>query len=191
VVLTVRNLEARMGLDTLLHAMVRARATVPDALLVVGGEGSLREPLTRLAGALHLGDGVRLVGRIPEATLAAHYQAADLFVLPTRALEGFGLVAAEALACGTPVLGTAVGAIPEVLEGLGDDWLVPHDAAALGAALGGALVRCRRDADGWEALRRRCRAHALTRLSWDAATDGIERALRALPAGAPRAGALA
>ena len=191
VVLTVRNLEARMGLDTLLQAMVRVGAAEPGAVLVVGGEGSLREPLARLAAALGVHDRVRLVGRIAEAALAAHYQAADVFVLPTRALEGFGLVAAEALACGTPVIGTAIGAIPEVLDGLGSEWLVPHDAGALATALTDALQRSRRDPGGWAALRRRCRAHAVTRLSWDATIDGLERELRALAAGAVRAGALA
>jgi glycosyltransferase involved in cell wall biosynthesis len=61
---------------------------------------------------------VRLLGFIPDDRLAAHYQSADLFVLPTQALEGFGLVTTEALACGVPVVGTPVGATPEILGGL-------------------------------------------------------------------------
>src|SRR5207249_11052699 len=58
------------------------------------------------------------LGFIPDETLPSYYHAADVFVLPTRELEGFGLVTVEALACGTPVLGTPVGATPEVLSGL-------------------------------------------------------------------------
>src|SRR5207249_11624167 len=60
------------------------------------------------------------LGFIPDETLPSYYHAADVFVLPTRELEGFGLVTVEALACGTPVLGTPVGATPEVLSGLED-----------------------------------------------------------------------
>ena len=61
---------------------------------------------------------VTFLGFVPDADLPRYYQAADVFVLPTRELEGFGLVTAEALACGTPVLGTPVGATPELLEPL-------------------------------------------------------------------------
>jgi glycosyltransferase involved in cell wall biosynthesis len=59
-----------------------------------------------------------MVGFIPEEDLPKYYQAADLVVMPTYELEGFGLVTIEALACGTPVLGTPVGATPEILRGI-------------------------------------------------------------------------
>ena len=68
---------------------------------------------------------VRLIGFVPEDRLADYYRAAELFVLPTVALEGFGLVTVEALACGTPVLGTPVGATPEILEALDRRLVLP------------------------------------------------------------------
>ena len=114
--LTVRNLEARMGLDTLLAAMVRLGAPVARASVLIGGAGSLREALERQVGQLGLDKHVTFLGFVPDAELPRYYQAADVFVLPTRELEGFGLVTVEALACGTPVLGTPVGATPELLE---------------------------------------------------------------------------
>ncbi len=116
--LTVRNLEARMGLDNLIEAMRRLKARYPSAVLLIGGAGSLRGALEAQSEALGLGDCVRFLGFVPDADLPRYYQAADLFVLPTRELEGFGLVTVEALACGTPVLGTPVGATPEILRAL-------------------------------------------------------------------------
>ena len=58
---------------------------------------------------------VHFLGHIPEENLPQMYQASDFFVLPTRKLEGFGLVILEAMASGTPVLGTPIGGIPEVI----------------------------------------------------------------------------
>src|SRR5207253_1011160 len=53
------------------------------------------------------------------------YEAADLFILPTRDLECFGLIIVEALAMGCPVIASEVGAIPELLRPLAPEWLVP------------------------------------------------------------------
>jgi glycosyltransferase involved in cell wall biosynthesis len=74
--------------------------------------------LERLVRDLDLKHAVTLAGFLPEEQLADYYRAADLFVLPTASLEGFGLVTVDALACGTPVLGTPVGATAEILEPL-------------------------------------------------------------------------
>lgn len=116
--LSIRRLAPRMGLDNLIQAMPSIVARRPDVLLLIGGKGPEQEPLERLATALGMQGHVRLLGFLPDDRLAAHYQAADLFVLPTLALEGFGLVTTEALACGVPVVGTPVGATPEILGGL-------------------------------------------------------------------------
>ena len=100
--LSIRRLCPRMGLDRLIEAMPAVAAYFPDVLLLIGGQGAERERLEHLIRARHLEHHVRLVGFIPDEQLASFYQAADLFVLPTVALEGFGLVTTEALACGTP-----------------------------------------------------------------------------------------
>lgn len=98
IVLTVRNLEARMGLDTLIEAMASLVRSVPDVLLLIGGSGSRRAALEAQVRAHGLDKHVTFLGFIPEGDLPRHYQAADVFVLPTRELEGFGLVTSEALA---------------------------------------------------------------------------------------------
>ena len=138
--LSIRRLAPRMGLDNLLRALPAVVARRPDALLLIGGKGPERAPLERLIAELGLEAHVRLLGFIPDDALAAHYQAADLFVLPTLALEGFGLVTVEALACGLPVVGTPVGATPEILEGLDKRLIAPGIAPdALAQAILGFL----------------------------------------------------
>jgi glycosyltransferase involved in cell wall biosynthesis len=72
---------------------------------------------------------VTLAGYISEEALPLYYQCADLFVLPSVDLEGFGLVTLESLACGTPVLATRTGANAELLEGFGTQCLVDAPAA--------------------------------------------------------------
>jgi glycosyltransferase involved in cell wall biosynthesis len=61
---------------------------------------------------------VRFLGFVADEMLPHLYRAADLSVVPTRALEGFGLVAAESIAAGTPALVTPIGGLPEVVSGL-------------------------------------------------------------------------
>jgi glycosyltransferase involved in cell wall biosynthesis/SAM-dependent methyltransferase len=185
--LTVRNLEARMGLDTLIEAMATVARRVPDVQLLIGGSGSQRPQLEEQVATLGLDKHVTFLGFIPEADLPRYYQAADVFVLPTRELEGFGLVTAEALACGTPVLGTRVGATPELLEPL-DPGLVFREATAPAMAedLTTLLGRLGTDARLATRLRARCREHAETRFGWERVVDALEVTLRDVAAGPPR-----
>jgi glycosyltransferase involved in cell wall biosynthesis/SAM-dependent methyltransferase len=185
--LTVRNLEARMGLDTLLDAMAILVQRRPDALLLIGGAGSQRPQLEERARARGLDKHVTFLGFVPESELPCHYQAADVFVLPTRELEGFGLVTAEALACGTPVLGTRVGATPELLEPLDADLLFGAATAEAMAADLTSLLERLVDTRGAERLRAACRRHAETRFDWEQSVDALEAALTELAAGRPPA----
>lgn len=116
ILFTVRNLVPRMGLDNLLCAIEMLNDEQRDLTLVIGGEGPLRKQLQADIRQKRLSEVVRLVGFIPESQLSQYYQAADLVLMPSLQLEGFGLVMVEAMACGTPVLGTPVGAIPEILN---------------------------------------------------------------------------
>jgi len=116
--LSIRRLAPRMGLENLIHAMPQIVARHPDTLLLIGGKGPDRARLETAISAAQLNQHIQLLGFIPEDKLVAYYQAADLFVLPTITLEGFGLVTVEALACGTPVIGTPAGATPEILTEL-------------------------------------------------------------------------
>ena len=119
----------------------------------------LREQVTRLA----LEDSVRFVGRISDSDLVNSYRTADLVVMPSQALEGFGLTTAEALACGTPVVGTPIGATPELLAGI-DPALVAADATPEGIAA--AVVDVLSDSGRIAAIRRKLGEAVAGELSW-------------------------
>jgi glycosyltransferase involved in cell wall biosynthesis len=137
VAVVVRRLVPRMGIDVLLDAW--ARLDDPDGLLLVVGGGVARPDLERRAGELGLGGRVRFLGQVPDDDLVAAYRAADVSVVPSLALEGFGLVVLEALACGTPVVATDAGGLGEAVEGLDPGLVVPAgDAGALAARLAAA-----------------------------------------------------
>ena len=179
--LSVRRLAPRMGLDNLIKAMPAIIARRPDALLLIGGKGSERGHLEGLIAKNGLQNHVRLLGFIADEELAGYYQAADLFVLPTLALEGFGLVTTEALACGTPVIGTPVGATPEILSLL-DPRLVAAGTtpADLALAVLGFLEGDWADALTPARLHRFVRDH----YTWKRHADAVESLYYALVRGA-------
>jgi glycosyltransferase involved in cell wall biosynthesis len=168
--LTTRRLEPRMGLEELLAAL--AELDDPRVTLVLTGDGAHRTWLERLAGDLGVTERVRFAGRVSETELRALYGAADLFVLPTIAYEGFGMSTIEALASGTPVLGTAVGATPEILSPV-DESLVVERADARALAEGIRRVVPMLGAE----LRSRCSAYAAERYAWGVVIPDWERAL--------------
>jgi len=129
VFLTVRRLEARMGIDTLIDAASILHRRGLRFRVMIGGTGSLRGVLEGTVAAHGLQEDVHFLGRVPEDQLAATYAAADCFVLPTRALECFGLIVLEAWASGTPVIASNVAAIPELVRQQGGEWLFEVDRA--------------------------------------------------------------
>lgn len=163
---TVRNLVPRMGLENLLDAMAASAAARQTCSLMIGGEGPLRASLEAGIRRRGLSDVVRLLGFIPESKLATYYQASDLVVMPSLQLEGFGLVTVEAMACGTPVLGTPVGAIPEILNQI-DPILVAGgtDSRSLARALEAVLRRIQ-EPGAMERLARKGRALIERRYNW-------------------------
>jgi glycosyltransferase involved in cell wall biosynthesis len=120
---TLRRLENRMGLETLVEACRKLHDEGLKFRTLIGGGGSLKESLQRMIDVAGISDSVQLLGRLPEADLAKCYAAADCFVLPTRALECFGLIVLEAFACNTPVIASNAAAIPELAEQQGKDWM--------------------------------------------------------------------
>jgi rhamnosyl/mannosyltransferase len=132
-VLFVGRLVYYKGVDVLLDAMRDCRARL--ALIGTGAEG---DALRALARRLRVDDRVEFLGDLPAEELAAWYQAADVFVLPsTHATEAFGVVQVEAMASGVPVVSTDLPTgVPWVNQhGVTGLVVPPGDAGALAAAL--------------------------------------------------------
>jgi glycosyltransferase involved in cell wall biosynthesis len=129
----VARLEAEKGHPTLLDAWPAVVRRVPNARLLVVGEGSRREELEAQAAALGITEWVVFTGRrddVPAVTAAL-----DVAVLPSYR-EAQGLTILEAMALSRPVVASAVGGIPEVIEDGRTGLLVPpHDPEALAAAI--------------------------------------------------------
>jgi rhamnosyl/mannosyltransferase len=164
--LAVGRLVYYKGFDVL----IRAAADLPDLRLAIIGDGPMQADLQRLIDTLGLGERVTLLGGVKAEVLAAHYAAADLFVLPsTHRSETFALVQVEAMAAGLPVINTSLPTgVPEVsLDGITGLTVPPGDQAALTTALerlwGDADVRARFGAAG--------RARALSVYSQSAAAE--------------------
>ncbi len=179
VLFTVRNLVPRMGLENLVQALAGLGEEGRDLQVLIGGDGVLRSSLEHRIRDLNLSNRVRLLGFVAEEELPLYYQAADLVLMPTEELEGFGLVTVEAMACGTPVLGTPVGAIPEVLARV-DPGLIADgtDGVALASALRRVLRRFRDKPGEEQRLSAKCRALVEEEYNWGRHTERLEAVLR-------------
>jgi len=186
ILFTVRNLVPRMGLEHLLDAMTMLGEEQRHLLLLIGGEGQLRPQLEELIRHKGLQDSVQLLGFVPEGQLAKYYQASDLVVMPTLQLEGFGLVTVEAFACGTPVMGTPVGAIPEVLSTV-DPMLVTEgtDGPSLAKTLRWVLKRFRSQPGERERFSKKGREVVERRYNWAAHTAELDRLFVSLSSNRP------
>jgi glycogen synthase len=130
IVLCVRRLVRRVGVDTLVEAAVALRKRVPEALVLIAGRGPLKAELEARIAALGLANHVRLLGFVPDEMLPIAYRAADLSVVPTAALEGFGLITIESLAAGTPCVVTPVGGLTDVVAPLAPQLITDSPVSA-------------------------------------------------------------
>jgi glycosyltransferase involved in cell wall biosynthesis len=179
VALCIGRLDRGKGADIAIAALARL-GEFPTAQLILAGDGPRRAELADLAGRLGLGEHVVFAGRLAAEGVASHLSACDVLVFPTRLAEAGPLVVAQAMATGTPVVASRIGAVPEMLGPDGE---------------AGFLVRPGRPSEVAEALRRlfadpslrermgvRGRAHALSEMTIehmaDAMTEVYERALR-------------
>jgi phosphatidylinositol alpha-1,6-mannosyltransferase len=124
VILTVGRLVERKGQDSVISAMPKILADVPDAVYLVGGRGPYEERLRSLAAELNLENHVTFLGFVPQGKLFNLYSICDVFVMINRETiqdgpEGFGMVFTEASAAGKPVVaGKSGGTEDSVLDGI-------------------------------------------------------------------------
>ena len=169
IIVCVRRLARRMGLETLIEAFGRATAQSADVKLMIGGQGPLRAELEQLVHRLGIADRVQFLGFIAESELPTTYAAADLSIVPSSALEGFGLISLESLSCGTPVLVTPVGGLPDTVSGLAGDLVltgtsVDHIETGIRGWLDGSLRTPSRD---------ECRDHVMRHFTWDSIAQRV------------------
>jgi glycosyltransferase involved in cell wall biosynthesis len=157
VILSVGALVAHKAHDL----VIRSLTALPDVTLAVVGEGPEAPKLRRLAGALGLNERVRLLGAMSQDRLARAYGAADAVVLASSR-EGLPNVLLEAMACGTPVVATAVSGTPEIIE-------MPLAGRLVAARTPHALATAIREVLDDPSPRATVRAHA-ARFSWSATT---------------------
>jgi glycosyltransferase involved in cell wall biosynthesis len=115
VVLTVRRLVYKNGIDTLIEGANIAVKKNPKITFLVVGKGPDLNSVQMRIRQLGIESNFRLTGFVKDEDLPFYYNAADFFVLPSKSGEGLPLVALEAMACGLPVIATDVGGIKEIL----------------------------------------------------------------------------
>jgi len=121
------------GHDSLLHAVAEARSAVPGLALEIAGGGELEAELRGTVARLGLDDAVSFLGHVPE--IGAVFERTEIVVVPSLG-EGFGMVALEAMERGRPVIASAVGGLPELVDDGRTGLLVrPSDVSALATAI--------------------------------------------------------
>ncbi len=166
---TARRFVPRTGVTELVEAFAEIVRDVPGARMALAGSGPLEAEIRARVETLGLAGHVRMLGRVSDDDLVGWYRAADLVVMPTQELEGFGLTSAEAMACGTPVVGTPAGANPEVLNRL-DRSLVTRDPSP--PAIAEAVTGLLREPDRIRELSARARGSVSPAFSWGSIADG-------------------
>jgi glycogen(starch) synthase len=133
-VLFAGRLEYEKGVQTVLHALERLTERIGAVRFLIAGIGTYSDELRRLVDELGLGHRVHFTGFLEERALRLHYAAADVAVAPSL-YEPFGLVATEAMACGTPVVVSDTGGLREIVaDGTGLTF-PPQDAEQLAARI--------------------------------------------------------
>lgn len=163
------------GLDVLIPAVAKLRARFPEILLVVvgGGDHGRYAELVRRSG---VDANVTFAGYVDDDELPSYFAGADLFCLPSLSTaEGFGMVLAESLACGTPVVASRVGGMPYVVETTGGGVLAePGDVSSLTNAIADLLSAPER----LSAMGQRGATEVARRFSWSSLTDDYDAVLR-------------
>jgi glycosyltransferase involved in cell wall biosynthesis len=175
IVLYVGRVNSQKGTDLLLESFALLRRRVKDVSLIVAGPisqfGPQRDPRAAASWAQQINDaGGIYLGPVEEAGLAGIYNTADVFVMPTRTLEMFGMAAVEAQACGIPVVASDHGGLRETVPEDCGGRFPSGDAPALAAM----MERLIED----EELRERCSEAALVnagRFTWDEVTADLEK----------------
>lgn len=167
VILTVGRLQRRKGQDMLIRALPSLIEQHPDVLYAIIGDGEERQALATLVTELNLEEHVKFLGEVDDETMISCYQQCTMFALPNRTegsdIEGFGMVLAEAQACGKAVLaGDSGGTRETMLVGSTGTIVDCQSPEPLAKALATLLA----DPEQLEKMGRRAREHVCAALDW-------------------------
>jgi glycosyltransferase involved in cell wall biosynthesis len=167
VVLTVRRLVYKNGIDTLIESAKIAIKKNQKLVFIAVGKGPDFEEVKEQIVQLGLQRNFRLTGFVPDEELPLYYNAADFFVLPSKSGEGLPLVALEAMACGLPVIATNVGGTSEVMSEDYGRIVPPNSPGSLSEAI---LEFSRQDLS---VLRKDLRMLIEQKYNWDANVEKL------------------
>ena len=179
VIAWTHRLDPQKGFGVALEAFPRVLAEVPDARLVVAGDGAQRRLVDELEP--HVRERITLLGALPHDRVAGVLRAARVAIAPATGQESFGIAVVEAMAAGVPVVASDIPGYREVVrDGVDGLAVPPGDAGALAAAMTRVLTD-----DGLAGdLAREGRARART-FDWGVVTDRVEAVYREVAAARP------
>jgi glycosyltransferase involved in cell wall biosynthesis len=175
--LFVGRLAEKKGLEYLIRAMPQVLNEYSSAKLLVIGDGQLRQNLESLAAELNLGDSVIFAGSKPHDQLPKYFASADIFIGPSIVAkggdsEGFGLVFAEAMSCGTPVIASDLPAIRDIVRDGETGFLVQQKDSA---HIGERIVDVLKDNRILEMMNIAARKHIVKNFDWEIVTDNYAK----------------
>jgi glycosyltransferase involved in cell wall biosynthesis len=162
----------KKGFDVLIRAMAVVAQRMNDIALKLAGEGPELARCTQLAESLGVADRITFLGGVAHEQVLRLMHGAAVVLVPSRQ-EPFGMVVLEAMACGTPVVATRVGGIPEILMPMQEGLLVEPERPG---EMARAIERLVHDGALREAMGRRGRAKVLHGFTWDTVAERYEQA---------------
>lgn len=183
VIACVSRLVTRKGQDRLIRALSGIRRAIPDAALLIVGDGPARGRLERMAAAAGVAEHVAFAGEVAGEDLPPHYAAADVFAMPARSrwagleVEGLGIVYLEAQATGRPAITGDSGGAPEAIVDGTTGRVVPGESVD---ALTEAVTALLGDRERARAMGAAGRAYVEEHHDWDRIAGGYAAMLKGL-----------
>ena len=169
-ILFVGRLHPVKGTQYFLGAMKIVHQELPEAKLVLVGDGEEREHLETLTDNLGIRECVEFAGRVPHERVQDYMNQAEVFVLPSLS-EGFPVTILEAMACGLPVVATRVGGLPDVIEDGVNGYLVK---AKEPSEIAEALLKLLLDEQLWETISK-TNKQKINEYSWERVALALEK----------------
>lgn len=162
VVCSIGRLHADKGFDVLIKAMTKVKEANANSVLMILGNGEMRDQLEKYSGELRVADSVRFYGDTLD--VKPFLGASDIFVMPSSKREGFGLALVEAMLMEVPVVGSDLGGIPEIIhESVSGLLFTPGDSNSLASS----IMRLWNDKDMLERMKANSRNEALQKFAAD------------------------